>query len=521
MFAGLSVLALILSNRLQNLITMPILHLAEVANIVAEKRNYSVRATKHGQDEVGQLIDRFNAMLEQIEERDANLERRVEARTRELQRENAERRQAEEALRESQALYHSLVEQLPAGVFRKNNEGCYVLVNSWFCELHGITPAQILGKHPSELIVLESLKQTGEKTEVDRLLTDGLAHHKLILETGSPIEVEELHSENDGKQKYLHVVKSPVIGADGKIVGTQGILLDITQRKLAEEKLAQVHKQLMDASRQAGMAEVATSVLHNVGNVLNSVNVSGSFIADKVRNSKVINLSKAVDLMRARENDLGEFFTNDAKGKKLLGYLGSLALNLEQEREGILKEVASLVSNIVHIKEIVAMQQNYAKSFGVTELLKVADLVEDAIRMNNGAMSRHQVKVVREFAHVPAIFADRHKVLQILINLIRNAKYACDDSSRDDKQITLQVTGDEKVVNISVIDNGIGIPSENLTRIFNHGFTTRKDGHGFGLHSGALSAKEMGGSLTVWSEGQGRGATFTLELPVKNHSKDL
>ena len=68
---------------------------------------------------------------------------------------------------------------------------------------------------------------------------------------------------------------------------------------------------------------------------------------------------------------------------------------------------------------------------------------------------------------------------------------------------------------ISYIDNGIGIPADNLTRIFGHGFTTRKEGHGFGLHSGALAAKELGGALTVESDGPGKGATFTLEFPIQ------
>ena len=158
------------------------------------------------------------------------------------------------------------------------------------------------------------------------------------------------------------------------------------------------------------------------------------------------------------------------------------------------------------------MQQNYAKSSGIVELLKAADLVEDALRMNLGAMDRHNVKVLRDFAEVPPIVTDKHKVLQILVNLIRNAKYACDDSGRDDKQMILQVRNGDGRVKISVIDNGIGIPA---ALIFNHGFTTRKDGHGFGLHSGANAAKELGGQLLVLSEGTGRGAIFTLELPIQ------
>ena len=168
----------------------------------------------------------------------------------------------------------------------------------------------------------------------------------------------------------------------------------------------------------------------------------------------------------------------------------------------------------MHIKEIVAMQQNYARASGVAERLPLGELVEDALMMNADATQRHNVKVVRDFAEVPAVLVEKHKVLQILVNLIRNAKYACDDTGRIDKQITLRVREAGGRVQVAVIDNGIGIPPENLTRIFSHGFTTRKEGHGFGLHSSAIAAKALGGTLTAFSEGPGRGAIFTLELPL-------
>jgi len=136
------------------------------------------------------------------------------------------------------------------------------------------------------------------------------------------------------------------------------------------------------------------------------------------------------------------------------------------------------------------------------------------VRLNAGAFERHGVTLRREFSDVPPITVDRQKVLQILVNLIRNAKYACDDSGHSDKLITLRIESGVPGVRISVIDNGIGIPSENMGRIFNHGFTTRESGHGFGLHSAALAAQELGGSLRAESDGPGRGAMFVLDLPL-------
>jgi len=136
--------------------------------------------------------------------------------------------------------------------------------------------------------------------------------------------------------------------------------------------------------------------------------------------------------------------------------------------------------------------------------------------MNALAIERHGVQLVREYSRSPAVLVEKHKVLQILVNLIRNAKYALDERGHSDKRLTLRVgVNGNDMVKILVIDNGVGIPPENLERIFAHGFTTKKHGHGFGLHSSVLAAKEMGGTLTVHSDGPGTGATFTLELPCQ------
>src|SRR4029077_4764161 len=291
--------------------------------------------------------------------------------------------------------------------------------------------------------------------------------------------------------------------------------------KRVEERtreLENIHKQLVDASRRGGMAEIATNVLHNVGNVLNSVNISTGLIVESVKKSRVSGLARVVVLLREHAHDLGEFITKDANGKHVPAHLAQLSEHLVADQTAIVSELDSLRRNVEHIKEIVAMQQNYATVGGVKEMINVVNLVEDSLRMNTGALSRHGVEVIRKFENVPPMNVEKHKILQILVNLLRNAKHACQESSRTEKQLTVRVASGDGRIKISVIDNGIGIPPENLTRIFNHGFTTKKDGHGFGLHSGALAAKEMGGSLTVQSDGPGEGAIFTLELPIEQQS---
>lgn len=336
-----------------------------------------------------------------------------------------------------------------------------------------------------------------------------------IIRTGLPL-VNKMERQvfHDGTVAWHLTYKMPWRDRNGSIIGTFGVSKDITSLKRAEADLEQVHKQLVNASRQAGMAEVATGVLHNVGNALNSVNVSASLVLDQVRASRAPYVGKAAALLQEHADDLAKYLTEDPKGQKLPAYLTALAETLEHEQKVITGELEELRRNVEHIKEIVAMQQTYARVAGVNEPVSIVDIVEDAIRINSAALSRHEVDLTREFATRPTITTDRHKVLQILVNLLRNAKYACDESGRSDKHITVSVAAHAERYAISVRDNGVGIPPENLVRIFSHGFTTRKGGHGFGLHSGAIAAKELGGTLTVESAGIGAGATFTLELPV-------
>jgi signal transduction histidine kinase len=290
---------------------------------------------------------------------------------------------------------------------------------------------------------------------------------------------------------------------------------DVTARKQSEAKLERLNKELLEASRHAGMAEVATGVLHNVGNVLNSVNRASSCVANSLRKSKVGDLSRVVALLKEHEQDLGGFFANDSKARLVPGYLAQLADHLAAEQASSIQELAELQKNIEHIKEIVRMQQGLAKVGSAKESVHVAELVEDALRMNSSGLARHHVEVIREFNDIPPFLVEKHKVLQILINLVRNAKQACDALTLHERKLILRTSCNAGSVCIAVCDNGVGIQPENLSRIFSHGFTTKKNGHGFGLHSAAVSAKNMGGELRVHSDGLGRGATFTLELPLE------
>jgi len=155
------------------------------------------------------------------------------------------RKRAEEASRESQALYHSLVEQLPVGVFRKDPAGRYVLVNRWFCRLKGMKAEEFLGKTPEGVAASEVAKQdpTGR---AGKYAAAGGGHHGQIMQTGKPIELVEEYTDADGRKQFVHAMKLPVFDLGGTIIGTQGILFDITEIKQAAEALH--HEQTLMAT---------------------------------------------------------------------------------------------------------------------------------------------------------------------------------------------------------------------------------------------------------------------------------
>jgi signal transduction histidine kinase len=282
------------------------------------------------------------------------------------------------------------------------------------------------------------------------------------------------------------------------------------------EELHRTHKRLVELARQAGMAEVATDVLHNVGNVLNSVNVSVTLVDEKVRQSAVVRLGRAMDVLREHQHDLPRFLQQDQRGQRLPGYLLQLAGHLSTEQADILSEVTSLSRSIEHIKQIVAMQQSLAHHGGMLETVRLADVLEDAIRIVQDSLDRHGVTLTRDFAPLDSVVLDKHRLVQVVVNLLSNAKNAVAEGPRSERTITVHAAPSPAPhrLQIQVTDNGVGIDPENITRIFTHGFTTRKDGHGFGLHSAANIIAEMGGTIHCHSDGLGHGAVFSIELPT-------
>ena len=296
---------------------------------------------------------------------------------------------------------------------------------------------------------------------------------------------------------------------------TAELQLALVEREQAEVELRKAQQKLVETAHRAGMADVATDVLHNVGNVLNSINVTTTRLVEMLVSSKVASLSRVVGVLGAHADDLGAFLSEDDRGRQIPAFLVKLSQRLGEEQALFAEMLDGLAKNVQHIKDTITMQQSYAKVSGLEEQTSMAELIEDAIQINSAGLERHEVRLVREYQGLPVVQVNKQKVLQILVNLISNAQYALSNSEQQDKVLTIRLgrRGQERLC-IEVIDNGIGIAAENINRIFRHGFTTKKNGHGFGLHSGALAAKEMGGKLEVHSNGVGQGAAFALVLPL-------
>jgi len=282
-------------------------------------------------------------------------------------------------------------------------------------------------------------------------------------------------------------------------------------------KLARSREQVVETARLAGMSEIATGVLHNVGNVLNSVNVAANLATRRTEELSVQDLERLAQVLREHERDLALFVAEDPRGKHLVPFLAEVTAALARQKQAIQGELRSLGQGIEHMAELVRAQQSYAGTRGVFEYARLDQQLEAALRMcaqageTNGAM-----QIVREFEELPAVRVDKHKLMEILVNVLQNAAQALAERRGPEPRLTLRLRRPAAdLARLEIADNGVGIAAENLTRIFHHGFTTKKDGHGFGLHVSANAATEMGARLSVQSDGPGRGATFVLEIPLQ------
>ena len=417
-------------------------------------------------------------------------------------RDITERKQAELTLQR----FANLVDSSTDAIIGESLDGTVISWNSAAERIFGYSAAEMIGQSVTTLLPPDRLGE--EPTILDR-----------INRGEGTIYLETRRLRKDGVQIDVAVTISPIKDAEGRIVGASKIGRDITFQKRQAAELEEVQKKLRETAMRIGRAEMARTVVHNIGNVLNGIGVSTALISQKIHNSKGSGIAKLAALLQQHIDDLPTFLSTDPKGKRVPAFVAELAEKVADEQKELTAELQFVGEKVEHIRAIIDAHQTSTSGSGLTEQVAASELVEAALRLNAASLESRGVRVIRQFAPTPPLATEKHKVLQILVNLITNAAQALEQRSPQDRQLSCQIdSGEKQSVRISVADNGMGISLENLRRIFEQGFTTRQGGHGLGLHGSALLARELGGDLSVTSPGPGRGAVFTLDLPVQNSS---
>lgn len=299
------------------------------------------------------------------------------------------------------------------------------------------------------------------------------------------------------------------------------VLRHAQERKQFLVEHEHLQRQLGEAAYKIEMADVASSVLHNVGNVLTSVTVAAHMVESVVDQSSVSLVNRMAELINTHQEDLGTYLTEDPKGKRIPPSLEKLGAHLIEEQQTVLKEMQGLVKNIRHMKQIITSHQTMVKSAGQAEQIALVDVLSHAMELSFQPGDAKWITIHRDYQAVPTVWVDQHQLLQILVNLLRNAKQAMRQQIQDSHELRLSVNyqdSEKTSVIMTIQDSGIGIAPEHLSKMFTRGFTTKKDGNGIGLHSAIVAIQSMGGSMYVQSDGVGRGAMFTLTFPVQQEA---
>jgi signal transduction histidine kinase len=300
------------------------------------------------------------------------------------------------------------------------------------------------------------------------------------------------------------------------MVNHSGSLLVAALERSAMQRSLQEKEEIAIASAHfAGMAEIANDVLHNVGNVLNSVKVSCAALLEALAASRVGSLAQAAGMLeeRSRANlaDLATYLAEDPRGKLLPAYLVQVSRVLQRENQDALAEVSRVRDQVSIIEQVVAAQQDHGGRRFFTRMAELSRVVDDVLALHADALASKRIAVVKNYRPVAPVHVQRTKLTHVLDHLLQNAEEALIESSDDDRRVTVDIGVDHVgAAYIRIQDNGEGIAADNLTRIFGHGFTTRKQRPGIGLHYCANSMTEMGGRIAVESDGPGRGAAFLV-----------
>lgn len=386
-----------------------------------------------------------------------------------------------------------------------------------FTHLHSVLARQLTksGYNEQDLVSDERLATLISKVNISYEDADKGRYLKERALELSSIEMQELYNTISAEKDELKKLVNELVEKDKALLDkNEQLIIEVSERGRAQEKAIELNEQLVIAARRAGMADIATSTLHNIGNILNSINTSIGVISEKITHSEMDTLTELAKLFEKHNNDFNNFILEDSRGKNIPKFLPVIIHAVENERTLVASEIDELTKNVEHIRNIITVQQTMSTAIGLTEEVSIESLLEDALKLGKTSYEKVGIKVIRRYNPIQKVVIDKVKLLQVIVNLIKNAVDALLESPSSTKKLIVEISEKNKEnFIIKIIDSGIGITADNLNKIFTYGFTTKKNGHGFGLHSSANAVREMKGELFVESDGKEKGTTFTLILP--------
>ena len=218
-------------------------------------------------------------------------------------------------------------------------------------------------------------------------------------------------------------------------------------------------------------------------------------------------------MLDANRGKLAEFLTSDDRGRRVPDYLAALGARLAADAAAIRQEFDAINGHVQYLRQIVQAQQSFARVGGPSDEVDVAELVETALTLKGQELNG--TEITRDIGGLPTVLTDRYKLLQIVVNYIGNACDAMAANSSAAPRIAIRARRVQDQLEIAVEDSGVGIAPELLPRVWEFGFTTKTHGHGFGLHSAAVAAQQLGGTVSAQSAGARLGARFSVTIPIR------
>jgi PAS domain S-box-containing protein len=420
-----------------------------------------------------------------------------------IQADITERHEEREAIQELTRRFNMATRAARVGVFERDANWEIVWWSPMMWSIFGQDPATFKPSKASWLALMHPQDRERIRLEL-----------ALLAERPAAINLRYRIIKPNGEIRHILTIAAPADSGMGAKQRIAGITLDRTDRVLAEQREQALQQQLLDSSHQAGMAEIATGVLHNVGNLLNSLGIASTMARREMKSLRLEQLEQTATLLHGNRDRLADFLTQDERGRHLPDYLCALSAQMTASSRAIQAELDTIEQLFQHLSDIVGAQQQLARVGGQCESTSLSDVIETALMVHASAFA--QIEVVRQYDELPPILTNRHKLLQILVNLVSNARDALEGAASDRRRIVVSLARDGDEAQVTIEDSGVGMSAEVLAQLWRFGFTTKKNGHGFGLHNSANAARQIGATLTAHSDGIGRGSRFVLRIPMEN-----